>query len=74
MGLGEAGLFFEVANGLQDLGVAVAAEPTHHLTCCAGALAVVPDCLGEWVIGVGEVFQGRDVRAATVPIDCLLQV
>ena len=71
MGLGEAGLFFEVADGLQDLGMAVAAEPAHHLTCCAGALAVIPDCLGEWVIGVGEVFQGGYVGAATVPIDIL---
>ena len=71
MGLGEAGLFFEVANGLHDLRVAVAAEPAHHLTCCAGALAVVPDCLGEGVVGVGEMFQRRDVCATPVSIDVL---
>ena len=60
-----------MANGHHDLRVAVAAEPAHHLTCCAGALAVVPDCLGEGVVGVGEMFQGGHIGTAAVTIDIL---
>ena len=71
MGLGEAGLFFEVANGFHDLRVAVAAEPANNLAHGPGLAAEVPDCLGEGVIGVGEMFQRCDVRAAPVSIDVL---
>ena len=71
MGLGEAGLFFEVANGLHDLWVAVAAEPADHLAHCTGLPAVVPDGLGEGVVGVGEVFKRGDVGVAAVAVDIL---
>ena len=71
MSLGEAGLFFEVANGLHDLRIAVASEPANDLAHGPGLSAVVPDGLGEGVVGVGEVFQGGDVGAASVTIDVL---